>query len=436
VIDGHQPGAGPGSYLEFYGLAERPFSLTSNPRFLYNSRGFSLAWADVVGAVEQRQGLVVITGERGVGKSSLCRALLEKLGTDAFLSAIANPRISADDFLRQVLADFGAIDDEHIAGAEDVTALEKFLVSHAPPDVQAIILVEEAQHLSLTVFEQIRLLTNLEAETGKRLQILLVGPSDLHSRLHRPLLRSFRQRVACWADMSPLQPDEVGPYIEWRLGVARGDASGTAVQFTPPAVDAIAVASQGNPRLVNVIADRALEIGYARGIRAIDRQTAHAAIARAGFEVGSRSGLTPARSAAIAVLVAAIVGSAFWWQLVARRGPQQPRAVTEQPTPVTGPRAPETEQPPPAPSPSGEGTLAAADSFLLTLGPYTDTERASAVAREIGAGGLPAFTRVDVAGNAYDVMVGPYVSREEAIEAQRQIAALRYPVARIVVERH
>lgn len=408
-------------YLEFYGLAECPFSLTSNPRFLYKSRAFLQASIAVVRAVEQREGLVVITGDSGVGKSMLCRALLEKLGTDTYLSAIANPRVSADEFTRQVLADFGVAD-----------------VSHIPPDVEAIILIDEAQHLSLGVFEKIRFLMNEETEKGKRLQVLLVGPADLQARLQQPLLRSFRQRVACWAALSPLQPDEVGPYIELRLAVARGEtagAPGTKVEFTPPAIDAIVTASQGNPRLINVIADRALEIGQDRGVRTIDRQTAHGAIARAGLEAGSRPGLTLARSAAVAIVAAAMVGAALWWQLGVRRAPlEQPEAVTAQPTPGAPTPSPATEPPAPEPPPPSESTLVAADSLLVSVGPFKDAERARVVARTIAAGGLPVFTRADAAGNSHSVLVGPYVSREEALEAQRQAATLGYPDGRIVME--
>src|SRR5712671_1503765 len=111
--------------LEFYGLAEPPFSLTSNPRFLYNSRAFAAAWASIVRAVEQREGVVVITGEGGVGKSMLCRALVEKLGAGTYLSAIANPRIAADEFRSQVLADFEVADMSEVpAGAHAVLLID------------------------------------------------------------------------------------------------------------------------------------------------------------------------------------------------------------------------------------------------------------------------------------------------------------------------
>ena len=420
-------------YLEFYGLAEGPFSLTSNPRFIYNSRAFLAAWTAVARAVDERQGIVVITGESGVGKSMLCRALLEKLGADIYLSAIANPRVSADEFLRQVLADFGVGD-----------------LSDVPPDAHAIVLVDEAQHLGLGVFEKIRFLMNLESDKGKSLQLLLVGPPDLQARLQQPLLRSFRQRVACWATLSALEPDEVAPYIDSRLRVARGDAAGSGVEFTPPAIEAITAASQGNPRLINVLADRALDLGHERAVHTIDRQTARAAIARAGLEA-SRRGPTLARWAAVAVVAAALAGSALWWPLGIRRAPlKQSEAVTAQPAPATAttvPASPATAQPPPSPPPAvaeppapvppppGEGTLAAADSLLVSLGPFKDADRAGVVTRELAAGGLPAFTRADAAATSHLVLVGPYVSREEAVEAQRQTAALGYPDGRIIAGR-
>jgi general secretion pathway protein A len=414
-------------YLEFYGLTEWPFSLTSNPRFIYNSRAFLQAWTDVVRAVDERQGLIVITGETGVGKSMLCRALIERLGADTYLSAIANPRVSGVDFLAQVLADFGVAD-----------------VSEVPSGVHGVILIDEAQYLSLSAFEQIWKLTNLKTETGKRLQILLVGPLDLHSRLDQVVLRTLKQRVSCWAALSPLEPDEVGPYIVSRLAVARGEraeAPGTDVEFTPPALDAIAAASQGNPRLVNVIAHRALEIGHERGARSIDRQTARAAIAGAGVDAGSRSRSVFARwapGAIVAIVAAVIVGAALWWRPGVRRAPPEPsEAVTAQPTPVAVPpsaSSPGSRASPPEASPGSESTLAAADSVLVSVGPFKDAERAGAVARELAGGGLPAFTHADAAGTSHSVLVGPYVSREEALEAGRQAAALGYPDGRIVVE--
>ena len=166
-------------YLEFYGLTESPFSLTSNPRFLYNSRAFAAAWTAVVRTIEQRQGVVVITGASGAGKSMLCRALVEKLGAGTYLSAIANPRMAAGEFRSQVLADFEVAD-----------------LSEVPAGAHAILLIDEAQHLSLALVEQLRLLIDMDGDAGKRIQILLVGPPELDSRLHQPLLRALRQRVA------------------------------------------------------------------------------------------------------------------------------------------------------------------------------------------------------------------------------------------------
>jgi general secretion pathway protein A len=316
-------------YLEFYGLAEAPFSLTSDPRFVYSSRAFAVAWADVVRAIEQRQGVVVITGDSGVGKSVLCRALVEKLGVDTYLSPIANSRVSGDEFLAQVLADFDVA---------EIAAL--------PPAAHAIILIDEAQHLTLAVVDQLRFLTNAERDGGKRVQVLLVGPPELRSRLQQPLLRALKQRVACWAALTPLEPDEVGPYLASRLDVARGGAAAAAVNFTPPAVAEIAVASQGNPRLVNVIADRALEIGHARGLRSIDRRTARAAIARAGVGLSARSGLTALQWAAVGTLIAAIAAGALWWQRARRQRDESPAAAISQRAPVTRTASRITDRPP------------------------------------------------------------------------------------------
>ena len=369
---------------------------------------------------------------------------------------ISSPFVGAEDFLTQIVADFGLIGDDQRASErtsatsnlELVTRLHEFLMSLVPLDLRAVVLVDEAQHLDLSVLEQIRVLANLGTDTAKLLQILLVGHPELQSRLRRPDIQSLDQRVSCRSVLSPLTPDEVGPYIERRLEVAqRGTAVLAAheqppptVKFTPAAVEVIADVSGGIPRAVNEVCACALEIGYEREVRSLDRQVAVAAARQVGLTVPSPSGPTRGRPIAMTMWVAGVtaVASTVWWQISAHRWPTEhepsrPMAVTS----ANAPAAKETASTELAATESTatESTLPAADGVLLVVGTFESRERASAVAREIGARGLPAFARLDATGDSHVVLVGPYVSREEALEAQRQIAALHYPNQRIVSER-
>src|ERR1700730_18079622 len=220
---------------KFYGLLARPFSLTPDLRFAYHSRSHSRALAQVTEALRRRDGLIVITGEIGIGKTMLCRTLLETFEARTFLSVILDPRLSIDDLLRQVLADFGLMGDAgrpRPGPAPDVTrhqlvsALQRFLASLIALDAHAVILVDEAQHLQPSVLEEIRLLTNFETDGAKLLQIVLVGQPDLDALLRRPELIQLNQRIARRFELHALAPSEVQDYISHRLAVASETAPG------------------------------------------------------------------------------------------------------------------------------------------------------------------------------------------------------------------
>jgi general secretion pathway protein A len=417
------------TYLDFYGLADFPFSLTSNPRYLYASRAFARTWTDVTSAVARRAGIIVITGESGTGKTLMCRALLEQLGPDTLLSAIADPHLSADDLLRQILTDFGASGDEANGAVPDRSAdqllasLENFFRKRDLRDNHAIVLIDEAQHLRAAVLELIQRLNTFEADNGKRLQILLVGPPELYSKLHRSLLRSFSQRVACWATLLPFDRDEVGPCLTRRLEVAGAD--GKAVEFVPAAIDALAGGSQGNPRFVNVIADHALQVGFARRSHAIDESIVREAIERSGLLLSARSGLTPAR--------AAVAGASLAVVLVAALAVVQPWPFKPALAPTEAAPAAPVSEPKPAQALPPDGILSVTESHLVTLGPYETADQAADLAGRIGSNGLPAFTR-RAAPDKYVVLIGPYVTMREAIEVQQRIEALRYQPTQIVIE--
>ena len=390
------------SYLDYYGLAEAPFSLASTPRFTCESRSYAVALAGASDAVDHRRGIVVITGEAGMGKTMLCRALLERLDARTLLSVISAPSIAADELLPHIIDDFGVSPPPEQDGGT---------LDFLPPAGHAVVLVEEAEQLDEQVLEELRRLASLRRGGASALQILLVGNPDLDARLQRSG-KLEDGLIACRAALGPLGIDEVAPYIARRLEVA-GSAE-PAATFTPAAVDAVARVSGGVPRTVNLLCDRALAIGSARQMRSIDQAVILDAARSTGLVArpGRRTGAALKALAAAAVVI--VIGAAAW--------PIASRRSTPTPSPENTP-----EQ-----APAGESVLPAADSVLLDVGSFDDAERARAVARQIADRGLPAFTRP--AGGSLVVLVGPYVSRDEAVDAQRQVAALDLSGTRIVVE--
>jgi general secretion pathway protein A len=281
------------SYEQFFGLSDAPFSLAPNPRYLFESASHAHALQELAYAIGRREPLVVVTGEIGSGKTLLCRTMLQRLDRHTFVSVINNPLLERDDLLKQMLQDFGVISTDRTVVQETtrhdlVHALEDFLASLIPLDAHAAVMIDEAQHIQPDVLEQIRLLSNIDAPSGTRLQIMLVGPLELESLLERPELRQFQQRVSRRIRLEPLGENELRSYIEHRLAVGRAAGSGlpgaaelaqalaewngdgTRVTFTPEAVQAVWRASGGLPRLVNLLCDRALETAYHRQLRTID----------------------------------------------------------------------------------------------------------------------------------------------------------------------
>src|SRR5258707_2597919 len=214
-------------YEQFFGLSDAPFSLAPNPRYLFDSASHAHALQQLAYATERREPVVVVTGEIGSGKTLLCRTVLQRLdrGT-TFVSVINNPLLGQDDLLKQMLQDFGVISTDRAtapgASRHDlVHALEGFLTSLITLDAHAVVMIDEAQHMQPEVLEQIRLLSNIDAPSGTRLQIMLVGPLELESVLARPDLRQFQQRVSRRIRLEPLREDELQAYIEHRLAVGR-----------------------------------------------------------------------------------------------------------------------------------------------------------------------------------------------------------------------
>jgi general secretion pathway protein A len=254
-------------YEEYYGFTEKPFSLTPDPKYLYKSASHASAFELLQYAIRRREGFVVITGDIGTGKTTLCRAILEQIDRKTFTALVLNPFLSEEDLLRLILQEFGVVSRDEIkrgrlAGVskqELIETLNEFLLSLQSLRAQALLIIDEAQNLPLQVLEQIRILSNLETEKEKLLQIVLVGQSNLKDLLRRPELRQLDQRVSIRYDLKPLSADETSAYVQHRLSVAGG---GAAVSFPPKALHRIHRYTAGIPRLINLLCDRALLSGF------------------------------------------------------------------------------------------------------------------------------------------------------------------------------
>jgi general secretion pathway protein A len=253
-------------YEEYYGFVQQPFSLAPDPRFLYRSESHDAALQQVWQAIRRKEGFIVLTGDIGTGKTTLCRTILEQFDTATFTALILNPFLSVDELLREVLLSFGiaskdALGTGRLATAskhELVRTLHEFLLALVPLRGTAVLIIDEAQHLSTEVLEEIRILSNLETNEQKLLQIVLVGQLNLLDSLRDGKLRQLDQRISLRCRLKPLHREEVEAYITHRLFVARGS---TAVTFAPDAIDLVLALSGGVPRRINLICDRALMAG-------------------------------------------------------------------------------------------------------------------------------------------------------------------------------
>jgi len=254
-------------YESYYGFSEKPFSLTPDPKYLYRSQSHGDAFDLLHYAIRRREGFVVVTGDIGTGKTTLCRAVLEQIDRATFTALVLNPFLSEEELLKRILQDFGVISrDDAKAGRLNgvskqslIDALYDFLLGLIPLKASAVLIIDEAQNLPLPVLEQIRILSNLETDKEKLLQIILVGQLELQTLLRSPELRQLDQRVSIRYELKPLDREAAGSYVAHRLAIAGGAA---AVTFTAKALDRVHRFSGGIPRLINLICDRALLAGF------------------------------------------------------------------------------------------------------------------------------------------------------------------------------
>ncbi|NIO08570.1 MAG: AAA family ATPase [Deltaproteobacteria bacterium] len=257
-------------YEEFYGLKEKPFNLTPDPRYFFLSENHREAYEHLLYGIREREGFIVITGEVGTGKTTLCRTLLNQIDPNATDTAlIFNPLLSEQELLQCILSDFG-VKTRARAKKGYLDELNQFLLRQQSLNRHSILIIDEAQALSLPVLEEIRILSNLETEKEKLLQIILIGQNELNDKLTLPRLKQLNQRISIRYALRALKKDEVPRYIQHRLMVA---GSSGDIQFTSGAFREVIRFSQGIPRLVNLACDRALLAGFAAQSREIQRST-------------------------------------------------------------------------------------------------------------------------------------------------------------------
>jgi general secretion pathway protein A len=261
------------TYEPFYGLREKPFSLTSDSRFFYQSRSHAPAFDDLLNAIRRRESLNVLTGDIGTGKTTLCRAVLESLDRKTFSAFVPDPFASREDLLKVLLMDFG------VASVEDVTSgrlrdasrtqlsslLHEFLGTLASLQAFAVAFIDEAQNLSVPLLEETRILSDADGQ----LQVVLVGQLELRDKLQLPEMRQLEQRVSVHCQLAPLDLAGVAGYIAHRLRQA--GASPDRIAFSGDAAEVIYEMSGGIPRIINRVCDRALRQAHALRAATIDR---------------------------------------------------------------------------------------------------------------------------------------------------------------------
>jgi general secretion pathway protein A len=401
-------------YESFYGFKEKPFALTPDPRYFYPSRAHREALDHLLYGIREREGFIVITGDVGTGKTTLCRAILTQLEEGTTTAVILNPILSEDELLRAILRDFGLTAAGRTKN-ELIAELNEFLIQTIMAGRRAVLIVDEAQNLSHSLLEQIRLLSNLETERDKLIQIILVGQLQLLTHLASPELKQLNQRVSVRYQLKALSYQETCQYIYHRLMVAGGT---TGVSFATAALKAIFSFSEGIPRLINLAADRALLQGYTDQAREITKKRAQAAVSSLADNApgGQMSRVFVRRAAVVITLVAMLAAAGAW---VAVNGRQALGWLTT-----------------PRVAASAVATPAADAAFSVLVGSFATQAEAREVEDRLAARGYPttvARAAAEAGSDRFSVLVGGF-SDVTAAQRVRDDLANRdgFAAARIV----
>ncbi|HEV2393612.1 MAG TPA: AAA family ATPase [Verrucomicrobiae bacterium] len=261
-------------YLDYYGLTEPPFDITPNPRFLFYSAKHREAYNHLLYGIRERKGFVQLTGEVGAGKTTLCRAMLEQLDGRYATALILNPVMSPDELMKAIALEFG-LPVNGLDRLDTLAVINQFLLQKVETGQEAVLIIDEAQDLTEELLEQVRLLSNLETDNRKLLQIVLLGQPELRDRLNNPRLRQLRQRITVRYHLLPLNRNEVKQYVQHRLHLCGGNGIPC---FTRPALWRVFHYTQGVPRLVNALCDKALLAGFVEQRSEIDFRLVNRAV--------------------------------------------------------------------------------------------------------------------------------------------------------------
>jgi general secretion pathway protein A len=387
-------------YLSFFGLSEKPFSITPDPRYLYLSERHAEALAHLLYGINESGGFIQLTGEVGTGKTTVVRTLLSRVPHHADVAVILNPRVTPVEFLLTICEELGVsiAEADRASVKQMVDALNRRLLSAHAEGRRIIVLVDEAQNLSIEVLEQVRLLTNLETPTQKLLQIILIGQPELRELLDRTDLRQLAQRITGRYHLKPLSREETLGYVRHRLRVA-----GAAAEiFTPGALRELHRLSAGVPRVINVACDRALLGAYTQDVRKITP----ALVRRAAGEVYGRH-FAPRWLAWLAgsIGLLALLGSfVAGWQLLYRQnsplsnaGHASMSAASPSPLPNSVPAA---DAPPAQAAPTKPAAPKLVPVNVLLAGSETDTTDAAAFRRLLSLWGKAMSDDKDPCGQA------------------------------------
>src|SRR5579885_1346965 len=301
-------------YTSYFGLSEKPFSITPDPRYLYLSERHAEAMAHLLYGINEAGGFVQLTGEVGTGKTTIVRSLLAQAPKNAEIALILNPKMTAPEFLLTICEELGiGVPDAATESLKDlVDILSGYLLRAHAGGRRVVVVVDEAQNLAPDVLEQVRLLTNLETNTQKLLQIILIGQPELRDLLARNELRQLAQRITGRYHLCPLLPQETAAYVRHRLRVA----GATSDIFTPHALAEVHRLSGGVPRVINIICDRGLLGAYTE-----DRHRVTVSMVRRSAQEVFGRRLLPwwlPWSAAAAAAAVVILGAVALWRFVPR----------------------------------------------------------------------------------------------------------------------